>query len=52
MTGGGPVLLHTNMDAGHGGSAGRFDSLKETALAYAFAIRAVGEGWPETDADA
>jgi protease II len=41
MTGGGPVLLHTNMDAGHGGSAGRFDSLKETALAYAFAIRAV-----------
>ncbi|OYW97890.1 MAG: hypothetical protein B7Z14_16435 [Bosea sp. 32-68-6] len=52
MTGGGPVLLHTNMDAGHGGSAGRFDSLKETALAYAFAIRAVGEGWPQAGADA
>jgi oligopeptidase B len=47
MTGGGPVLLHTNMDAGHAGSAGRFDSLKETALAYAFAIQSVGEGWPE-----
>ncbi|KRE17936.1 peptidase S9 [Bosea sp. Root381] len=47
MTGGGPVLLHTNMEAGHGGSAGRFDSLKETALAYAFAIQAAGEGWPE-----
>ncbi|CAH1654096.1 Dipeptidyl aminopeptidase BI [Hyphomicrobiales bacterium] len=46
MTGGGPVMLHTNMDAGHGGAAGRFDSLKETALAYAFAIRAVSEGWP------
>lgn len=45
MTGGGPVLLHTNMDAGHAGSAGRFDSLKETALAYAFAIKAVGGGW-------
>ncbi len=45
MTGGGPILLHTNMDAGHGGSAGRFDSLKETALAYAFAIKAAGEGW-------
>ena len=51
MTGGGPVLLHTNMDAGHGGAAGRFDSLKETALAYAFAIQAVGEGWPEAGKD-
>ncbi len=40
MTGGGPVMLHINMSAGHGGSAGRFDSLKETALAYAFAIKA------------
>lgn len=47
MTGGGPIMLHTNMEAGHGGSAGRFDSLKETALSYAFAIRAVGEAWPE-----
>lgn len=48
MTGGGPILLHTNMDAGHGGSAGRFDSLKETALAYAFAIKAAGDGWPQS----
>jgi oligopeptidase B len=47
MTGGGPVLLHTNMEAGHGGSAGRFDSLKETALGYAFAIEAVGARWGE-----
>lgn len=47
MTGGGPVMLHTNMDAGHGGSAGRFDSLKETALSYAFAIQAVGGAWPD-----
>lgn len=50
MTGGGPIMLHTNMDAGHGGSAGRFDSLKETALAYAFAIRAASEGWPGPEA--
>lgn len=50
MTGGGPVLLHTNMEAGHGGSAGRFDSLKEVALAYAFAIRAAEDGWPEATA--
>ncbi len=36
-----PVLLKINMEAGHGGSAGRFDSLKEVALDYAFAIRAL-----------
>lgn len=47
MTGGGPVMLHTNMDAGHAGAAGRFDLLKETALAYAFAITAADGGWDE-----
>jgi protease II len=26
------------MDAGHGGAAGRFDRLKEIAVAYAFII--------------
>ena len=36
-----PVLLKINMDAGHGGASGRFDHLKEPALAYAFAIRAI-----------
>lgn len=45
MTGGGPVMLHTNMEAGHSGSAGRFDSLKEVALAYAFAITAAEGGF-------
>lgn len=30
------LLLHTNMDAGHGGSSGRFEYLKEVALEYSF----------------
>jgi oligopeptidase B len=30
------LLLKTNMEAGHGGSSGRFDNLKEVALNYAF----------------
>ena len=37
-TGDNPVLLHTNMEAGHGGASGRFDRLKEVAMVYAFAI--------------
>ena len=32
------VMLHTNMKAGHGGSSGRYEQLKEVALEYAFLI--------------
>jgi oligopeptidase B len=42
MRGGGPVLLRTNMGAGHGGASGRFHRLDEVAIAYAFALWAVG----------
>ena len=30
------LLIHTNMDAGHGGASGRFNSLKEPARYYTF----------------
>ena len=30
------LLLHTNMEAGHGGASGRFEALKETAKDYTF----------------
>lgn len=33
-----PLLLKINMDTGHGGSAGRYDSLKEAAFIQAFAL--------------
>jgi oligopeptidase B len=46
ITGGGPVLLRTNMGAGHGGAPGRFSRLDEVAIAYAFALWAVGLAGP------
>ncbi|WP_375458441.1 S9 family peptidase [uncultured Enterovirga sp.] len=50
MTGGGPVFLRINMEAGHGGAAGRFDRLEEVALIYAFALRVAEGGWSEAGA--
>lgn len=38
-----PLLLHTNMDAGHGGASGRFESLKEVALEFAFILDLAGK---------
>ena len=39
-----PVLLRTNMDAGHAGASGRFSRLEEIAYTYAFAIKVTGAG--------
>lgn len=33
------LLLHINMEAGHGGASGRYDYLKEIAFDYAFLLR-------------
>lgn len=43
QTGDAPILLKMNMEAGHQGESGRYNSLKETATEYAFALWAVGK---------
>ena len=35
------LILHTNMEAGHGGASGRFERYRETALEYAFLLMLV-----------
>jgi len=36
------LLLKINMGAGHGGSSGRYDYLKDIALEYAFVFKVLG----------
>ncbi|MCU1267409.1 MAG: Oligopeptidase [Acidobacteria bacterium] len=38
-----PLLLKVNFGAGHGGSSGRYDALKETAFDYAFMLWQMGK---------
>ena len=37
-----PLLLKTNMAAGHGGASGRYDTLHETAFEWAFVLGQLG----------
>jgi oligopeptidase B len=37
-----PLLLKTNMAAGHGGASGRYDYLHDIAFDYAFMLWQVG----------
>jgi oligopeptidase B len=37
-----PLLLRTNMEAGHGGRSGRFRKYRETAMKYAFVLGQLG----------
>jgi len=37
-----PILLRTNMAAGHGGASGRYDAFRERAFEQAFLLRQVG----------
>lgn len=36
------LLLKTNLDAGHAGASGRYDTLRETAFEYAFILDTLG----------
>jgi oligopeptidase B len=38
------LLLKTNLDAGHGGASGRYDTLREAAFDYAFVLGQMGIG--------
>ncbi|MEO0420729.1 MAG: S9 family peptidase [Pseudomonadota bacterium] len=42
-----PLLLYTDMEAGHSGSAARYQRLRDYALEYAFLVGVVGLGSPD-----
>jgi oligopeptidase B len=41
-TGGHPLLLHVEMEAGHGGKSGRFQRYREIAREYVFILDRAG----------
>ncbi len=36
------LILHMNMDSGHGGATGRYDGIKDIAFEFAFILKCVG----------
>ncbi|MFZ4543155.1 MAG: S9 family peptidase [Saprospiraceae bacterium] len=36
-----PLLLHCNMDTGHGGASGRYEMFKEVAMEYTFLLKVI-----------
>jgi oligopeptidase B len=47
-----PLLLKTNMGAGHGGSSGRYDALREVAFTYSFILWQMGLNGGSATSDA
>ncbi len=47
QSGDAPILMHVNMEAGHGGASGRFEMLKDVARNYAFLVWRAGLLKPE-----
>jgi len=45
-TGSEPIVLKTDMDAGHGGASGRYEAWKDAAWDYAFVLDALGAAEP------
>ena len=45
------IAFRINMDSGHSGASGRFERLKEVAIAYTFAIAVARGEWPCTPAE-
>jgi oligopeptidase B len=37
-----PLLLKTDLGAGHGGMSGRYQALRDVALEYAFLLKVLG----------
>ncbi|WP_213814820.1 S9 family peptidase [Glaciihabitans sp. dw_435] len=46
---GAPVLLRTEMSAGHGGVSGRYEAWRKKAFEYAWVLRVLGLHWSPTD---